>query len=614
MIKISDGLIYITCGEACLVMREKDGELHYVCFGRRVEFEDDVTALGVSGGAVFTADIVREGSDKNIAGKLRLESAEVVPAVPGCATPLIRAEKSLKVELESAHHRLRAELYFTPHTRGGISRRCEIVNTGNEPVTVRSLGLLGVTLADDMSLLGGDRTEIVPMSRMRTANSPIIAVQRGGDLNTGDALGIYPIYGGRYKLETSGRRVELSLPLESYTLDPGNRIESPEVLCVYSDRGMSGLARAYHDIVRDGLIPEKYASARRPIAMLSTAKTVANVEDEIKTVARLGADTYIIRSNGDVDKNTDALEAIGCACSQTGVKLGAVCALESAEKNNAAADRTAVFTDKMKGEGGTRVLDLTSKQSREYVFGTVYSLVSRGVKHIRWENAAIVESTDAAYEFDYMCGVYKLLNAVAVEFRDVVIEGGGASAVDIAQLAFMPYYGFVECKLAEKYKLFDILPPCAIGSYVVPPERVRSSFKTDFDAATTGSLSYMFDPSEIDENIARAMRAQIFSYQDDSALAVGGDLYRLCAEHGTYCVALVSKDKSRAYVVYVNESEESGVSRVKLRGLDAHNLYHVRELGKTFSGAALVGYGVDVGAVKRGETAVFHLRQVVDYE
>ena len=75
---------------------------------------------------------------------------------------------------------------------------------------------------------------------------------------------------------------------------------------------------------------------------------------------------------------------------------------------------------------------------------------------------------------------------------------------------------------------------------------------------------------------------------------------------------VASKDKSKAYAVCVNAG---GRARVKLRGLDERNLYHVRELGKIYSGAALVGYGIPLpeGAGKNTSFA-FHLGQVADYE
>lgn len=615
MIKIGDGTYYITCGDACLVMRERGG-LEDVCFGRRIEFEDDVAALGVVGGAAFRAEIFRAGGgNKNLADELKLVSAEVVPSAGEWAFPVIRAEKTLKVRL--ATDGLDVELYFTPHIRGGISRRCAVVNTSSKPTELRSLGLGGITVERGSHITGAafdgdDYIERVPASRMRSGGVSVAVCEDGCDEDRGEAIGVYPVYGGSVMIlgAPDGDRLELMLPL-CKTLAAGERLESPEALFVYSDRGFGGLNRAFHDIVRDGLIPEKYAGTRRPIAFCATGKDGG--VDAARTVGMLGADTYITDidfDGADGTREFEKLVKLGDECSTVGVKLGALCNFETVDETS-----DVPTTDKLKGRFGARIVDLTSPAAAKRILDKVDALAKCGVKHIKWENADVEECFDTAYEFEYTKSGYAILAAIADRHPDMVIEGGAAAAPDLAQLAFMPYYGYVGYRLSNKHRLFDALPPCAIGDYIVLPENVRSSFKTDFDAATTGGLSYIFDPALIDERVARAIRAQIFSYQDDAALAVGGDLYRLCEEGGAYAVALVSKDKARAYVVFARESgDEVGAGRIKLRGLDAHNLYHVRELGKTFSGAALSGYGVDVGAVGTGETAVFHLRQVVDYE
>ncbi len=599
MIKISNGIYYITCGEACLFLHERDNRLEDVCFGRRVEFEDDVTALGLVGGDVFRAEIVRHGENKNLADRLVIKSAEVVPNSGKCAFPRLRAEKTLKVVMTAVG--LKVELFFTPHTRGGISRRVAIVNTGAQPVELRSVGIFGMTVPTDMTVVGAafDRKGNAVIPSARAGKSSRIAVlSENCDDSYGEAIGVYPIYGGTVAVSLSkDKRMEFSLPLGNYVLGSGVRFESPEVLCVYSDCGTGGLMRALHDIVRDSLIAEKYNCMRRPIAFRSAATDCDDIIAGVRTVV-LGADTFIADFDGTAE-GMKTLEKIGKECAAAGVRLGAVCNFETG--------KTAV-TGKMTGAGG----DMTRREVQDAVLETVDKLVGSGVKHIIWKCAAVAACDDPAYEFDYISSVYGLLGAITEKYPELMIAGDGNCA-DLALLAYMPYFVFDRSNMKDKLALFDVLPPCAVCDCVVPPENVSSSFKTDFDAATVGGLSYTFGAALAGEGICRAVRAQIFSYQDDSALAVGGDVYRQIGDENG-CAALVSKDKSRAYVVYCNYSDEPSAQRVKLTGLDPHNLYHVRELGKTFSGAALAGYGVDVSDIGAGETLCLHLRQVADYE
>lgn len=164
------------------------------------------------------------------------------------------------------------------------------------------------------------------------------------------------------------------------------------------------------------------------------------------------------------------------------------------------------------------------------------------------------------------------------------------------------------------------IPDCLHDAWSLcyPPSTVRTavkplpaeSFKTRFDNATVYALGYEFDPATLDDGQKRAVRAQILSYQDDAPIVMSGDVYRTKIEGGV-CKMSVNKDKSRAYAVCTLGTTE----RLRLFGLDAHNLYRVREMNKTFSGAALSSLGIPIPQKTENEsTFVLHLRQVADYE
>ena len=152
-------------------------------------------------------------------------------------------------------------------------------------------------------------------------------------------------------------------------------------------------------------------------------------------------------------------------------------------------------------------------------------------------------------------------------------------------------------------------PGVAVRTVVNPLP--TEGFKLRFDCATMGGLGYQFDPAMLDDGLKRAVRAQILSYQDDATAVMDGDLYHKRFGGGYYMMS-VSKDKSRAYAVCVVNKSDS--ERVKLVGLDEHNLYNVRETGKTYSGAALAHYGLPLPATDKKSSFVIHLRQVADYE
>ncbi len=577
MIKTDGGVYYMTCGEGCYIARNSGGKLLREYFGKRVEPEDDIAALGGAENADETDGTVITavgGKGANLAADLKIIDVHVEPK-QASAVPSLRGGKTLCVGLVSADGGLKVDVYYTPYARGGIARRTVVKNTGVKSVEVKALGLFGIP--EGMKLCAEKKDGAVAACGTFVSDD-------------GDAPGLYPIFGGGCAEISEGRAV-MNFADGAYKLEPGAALCSPEVLAVYSDSGRGGLMRAAHDIVRENLIPEKYLAARRPIALLNTLEVKPGDGAGLKALCDgavaacgLGADTYIIDIRGlDItDKKTAALVAEVCkACEKAGIKSGVAC------------------TAKVGGSGFARA---------------VKALYCSGVRHIECDGRSEAKTT-AAKRYDALLHMYGDLAQIAEDCPELIIDIEGSGRSDLARLCFAPYIGAACAAASAERTSSDAIPPCAVASRIEPRLDAELPLKTRFDMASVGCLTYAADPLKLDEGIARAVRAQIFSYQDDSKLVLGGDLYGADvsgAGHGAFCAMLVSKDKSSAYAVYCNLGKPC--ARLKLRGLDEHNLYYVRETGKTFSGAALVGCGIDVSDVGAGDTATFHLRQVADYE
>ena len=120
MIKTDGGRIYVTCGEACRIIRINNGRAESVCFGKRVEPEDDVAALG--GGF---ADELSPDTNSVVSGKTELIDRLAVTRVEtvdkselACALPTLRGGETVRIALE-AQGELRAEL-FTRRTFAAV--------------------------------------------------------------------------------------------------------------------------------------------------------------------------------------------------------------------------------------------------------------------------------------------------------------------------------------------------------------------------------------------------------------------------------------------------------------------------------------------------------------
>ena len=627
MIKIDGNTFYLTGGDAGCRMINDGGVLRRVCFGKRGEAEDDMpTLIGAALPEVAASgalSLLRSG--KAVRYGFVVKGAEVLGEKPRVkALPQLRGEKTLKVTLTDDKAKLGLELYYTPAPRGGMAERAVLINYG-DTIEVVKARLGGVCIA----ATGLNIDRVISDEKSGACDRFVTLSEKTAGETHGEAFGLGVVYGGATvmnMLEHDGvTEAEFSYDFEKepYTLECGERLCLPEVFAVYSDCGKGGLMRAVHDIVRESLMPEKYEGVRRPIVIFDHALADLDSADRKKLSTRaaiaskLGADTFLISlgiADPDDKKAAAAITKVKQVCDEAGIKLGVWTAFEHADVT--AADLPRELLRKIgRGKFG---FDFANPDTVELLYGKVKTLVTLGVNHLKWESDGGATGAPAASAFKYLGGVYTLFDRIVNDFPELTLEGGFGGDIDYGVLAYCgtvgaePHAGISSA--LGKTGAAAVFPLCALGSFVEPAGENALPLKTRFDIASLGTLSYMAEITELGADIAAAVRAQVFSYQDDASLAVGGDVYRLKAiAQGDMGMLVASKDKSKAYAVYMSASGEGG--RLRLRGLDEHNLYKVRELGKIFSGAALAYYGIPVPAVAdKNISFTFHLGQVADYE
>ena len=121
-------------------------------------------------------------------------------------------------------------------------------------------------------------------------------------------------------------------------------------------------------------------------------------------------------------------------------------------------------------------------------------------------------------------------------------------------------------------------------------------FETRGAIASLGATGYELDLTKLTEAEKEQVKAQIASYKQVGDLILNGDLYRLSNQFDTnyFCEMIVSKDKTKAYVVGERfRGDPCDHDRIlKLNGLDENKTYLIKELNVTASGKALMNAGV----------------------
>ena len=139
-------------------------------------------------------------------------------------------------------------------------------------------------------------------------------------------------------------------------------------------------------------------------------------------------------------------------------------------------------------------------------------------------------------------------------------------------------------------------------------------FATRGTVASLGAFGYELDLSKFSDEEKELVKEQIKNYKQIDDLVLQGDLYRLSDPFTSnyFCEMLVSKDKTKAYVVGERfRGDPCDHDRVlKLKGLDENKTYKITELNVTASGAALMGAGLFYPRLPDCGSWTWHIEEV----
>ncbi|MDE7165258.1 MAG: GH36 C-terminal domain-containing protein [Clostridiales bacterium] len=537
MIRIENDNFYMSAGEACYIFKIENGIPMHVYFGKRVEPEDDLGALGFFAGTPELSVPTAVIDDEEVDTEFVFETAGVNND---------GENKTLIVELRDKKNHLKAHMYYTPHPRGGIFRRVVLESSSGYVKFPLVRQALSCGFSDSIVENNGKNAcyGFLDSHGFLCANAD-----------------------GNVTIKRDGNEAVVTLTNNEELIVSGGiyEVDCPELLCVYSDNGKGGISRVFHDILREQTDGGDL-SERSAVLFLPKIDDFATLKAAVKVASELGFGVVALDGGKHTKEMMDALCGV---CRENGLIPGLRINRDAIEP------RSALYTNWCKkAANGEYKYDYSDKHTAGLYHAVRAEVARNDIRYVMIDAPYDVSDIYVAH------GKFALKNMLKGEHDDVRVDFG--------------------MKSDEQSKAFAVCYPLEVVRNIISPEPT-DDFKTRFDNASFGTLGYELDPLELSDGVKRAVRAQILAYQDDALTVLHGDIYNSAG-----CNMAVSKDKSRAYAV----CNADGASRVKFNGLDEHNLYHVRELDKTFSGAALVNCGV---SLEKNGTYVFHIRQVVDY-
>lgn len=485
---------------------------------------------------------------------------------------------------------------------------------------------------------------------------------------SGECYGFNLLYSGSFAITADvshNKSIRVQGGINDYLfgwqLKGGEVFATPQAALCYSSEGLGGMSRAYHDFFREYIVDLKRVYARRPVVINNWEATYFDFDNEklfsiIDEAAKLGMDTFVLDDGwfGKRDNDTSGLgdwfvnerklkgglKAVIGHCKEKGLKFGLWFEPEMVSEDS---DLYRAHPDWAIEKAGVEpcrgrnqlVLDFSRKEVVDYVCETVSKVLKENdISYVKWDkNRDITENYTASLPADrqgefwhrYTLGFYDLAKRLTESFPNVFFEGcaGGGGRFDGGALYYFPQIwtsddtdGLERTKIQWGTSLCYPVSSMSCHVSACPNHQTQRTtpFATRGAIASLGATGYELDLTKLSEEEKEQVKEQIKNYKQIDELVLRGDLYRLADPFkGNYfCEILVSKDKSKAYVV---GERFRGVpcdhDRVlKLRGLDESKTYTVRELNVTASGAALMGAGLFCPRLHDCGSWVWHIEEV----
>ncbi len=603
-------------------------------------------------------------------------SHEIVPEKPKCnGMPTARGGETLIVHLGDRITDFHADLYYTIYDDCDIiARRAVYKNRRSEPIKLTRAYSFALSLPENgydiLTLRGSwanerniDRYQmhygVTSIDSKRVSSSatlnPFMAVMsKDADEYHGEVYGFNLVYSSSFVLKCEGindGQTQITGGINdfdfSWLLGCGEDFETPEVLIAYSKSGLGGMSRAYHDCIRNHVMPKKYAKSPRPIVINNWEATYFdfNTEKLIRladSINGTGIDTFVLDDGwfGKRDSDTSGLgdwrvnenklngglDRIISHVNSLGMKFGLWFEPEMISEDSdiyrehpeyaiSAANRLNSYSRNQ------FVMDITRADVRNYIVNSVNNILqNHNISYVKWDcNRRVTElyskelPADRQSEFAhrYALGLYELFERIITANPNIMFEGcaGGGARFDTAMLAYFPQIWTSDDTDANErtkiqYGTSLVYPLSAMSAHIsaIPNHQTHRTTprRSRADIAHLGATGYELDTTGYSDTDREEIAKEISEYKSIEELVLCGDLYRVegadpsCTEY--FGFTIVSKDKSKAHTTLYRRmggvKNSKTIKRFKIHGLDSNTVYSVPELGITASGITLANVGI----------------------
>jgi alpha-galactosidase len=527
-------------------------------------------------------------------------------------------------------------------------------------------------------------TGIQSISSLRGASShhhnPFLALKRPeATEHSGDVFGLNFVYSSNFLMQVEVDHYDtarLTVGIHPFgfkwNLKPQTAFQTPEVVMVYSDKGLNGMSQAFHSLYREHLIQGQWKKAVRPILINNWEATYFDFNEEklvniAKSASKLGIELLVLDDGWfgkrnddtsslgdwhvDLNKLPNGLESLAEKIAETGLKFGLWFEPEMISPNSELFNDHPDWAVGVPGQNYTLgrnqlVLDFSRQEIVDYLYDKMSAIIKQtNLSYIKWDmNRNISEAFSQKLAVDqqgeffhrYILGVYQLYERLTSEFPHVLFEScaGGGGRFDPGMLYYAPQAWTSDDtdaieRLKIQYGTSFAYPLYSMGSHVsaVPNHQTLRStpLQTRANTAYFGTFGYELDPLKLTEEECEEIKEQVSFYKQHRELIRDGQFYRLLSPFSNNETAwmVVSQDQTEALVGWYKVLAAPNPNKhltLRLSGLDESKDYKVTGSEQTYYGDELMTVGlrlptefngVNGGSFERGgdfQSQVFYLR------
>ena len=485
---------------------------------------------------------------------------------------------------------------------------------------------------------------------------------------SGDVIGAALCYNGNYKLKAVTDETDyhyffagIDADNSEYHLKKGETFRTPAVAFSFSQNGAGEVSRNFHRWGRKYVLA--HGSEVRPVLLNSWEGVYFKINQEgmnqmMQDIADMGGELFVMddgwfgekyprntekTSLGDwmVDskKLPEGINGLLTSAKAKGIKFGIWIEPEMTNTRSELYEKhpdwiiKAPGRDATTGRGGTQlVLDLSNPKVQDFVYGVVDHLLTKypEIAYIKWDanmgilnhGSQYLSKEDQSHLYiAYHEGFAKVMERIRNRHKNVIIQccasGGGR-----VNWGFLKGFDEFWCsdntdayqRVYMQYGTSYFFPAMAMGAHIsaVPNHTVyrTTSLKYRIDVAMSGRLGMEIQPKDMTDAQKALCKKAIAEYKEIRPVVQMGDLYRLVSpfdNQGVSSLMYVSeaKDKAVFYWYKTENMHNVHLPRVKMAGLEANQIYKVRELnvidnkplsfeGKSFSGQYLMEHGLEM--------------------